>query len=47
MKMRLQDGNKQIVPVPINTILVCGSSAQIFAGDTRKGFVPADSACGV
>jgi hypothetical protein len=42
-KMRLQDGDKQIVEVSISTIIACGSVAKLLSGETRRGFVPADS----
>ena len=42
-KMRLQDGDKQKTELIIEHILVCGSLAAMFVGETRKGYAPADS----
>ena len=41
-KMRLQDGSKQVVEVPIEAILICGSAQKMFVGEQRRGFVPAE-----
>jgi hypothetical protein len=41
--MRLQDGDKQKTELLIEHILVCGSLAAMFVGETRKGYAPADS----
>ena len=41
-KLRLQDGDKSVVEVPISAILLCGSEQKIFVGEPRRGYVPAE-----